>query len=213
MLTNITQECIPGSNNYLYWDGNIGSINLKNGSQAYLGAYNCSNPGTPVFFSHYINLIEMPSKPSSTSDLTTLTSSFSTSFATLFITSSLVTSPTTSPSSSPVPSISSPTDGSSNAAAIGGGIGGGLGGALVLIAAALAFWRYRGRKDKEQKHEHAQLNWTTNHNHDAVFQNHKTNSDESSYQPATTYPPPQSISELPSTPRYGNNPARQLFEI
>ncbi|KAI1878938.1 hypothetical protein JX265_003115 [Neoarthrinium moseri] len=50
-------SCSPGSFNTIYWDGRIDPIDINNGSQAYLAAWNCSNlSASPVFFSHYFNL-------------------------------------------------------------------------------------------------------------------------------------------------------------
>ncbi|KAI4863438.1 hypothetical protein F4820DRAFT_374006 [Hypoxylon rubiginosum] len=194
-------ECIPGSDNYFYWDGNIGSIDLKNGSQAFLGAYNCSNPTTPIFFSHYINLIEAPpiSKPSSIS--TARTSSFSFSFSTSMATTA------TSPSIVTPTSTASPSNGPSNAAAIGGGIGGGLGGALLLIAIVFAFWKYRSKQGRDRQQ---QPGWANNQDYNTMAQNYSPNLYKS--------PPPTEIDSQPqaeylSNIRCGTNPERRLYEV
>ncbi|KAI8633356.1 hypothetical protein F5Y19DRAFT_471630 [Xylariaceae sp. FL1651] len=70
---NLT-ECQPGSDNSIYWNGDLGNIDLAVSDQAFLAACNCSDPdATPIFFSHCINLttadssVESPSSSSTNS--------------------------------------------------------------------------------------------------------------------------------------------------
>ncbi|KAI1118177.1 hypothetical protein F5Y14DRAFT_401336 [Nemania sp. NC0429] len=143
-------ECQSGSIDYIYWDGDLGGIDLKNGIQAFLSAYNCSNPGsTPVFFSHYINLTEPIISQSSS-----ITSSTATSTADS-TTSSAQPTTTNNPSTTPVATPTNTNDNSSkpssDAAAIGGGVGGGVGGAIVVAAIVYAIVKTRkGHKQTAQ---------------------------------------------------------------
>ncbi|KAK5451471.1 hypothetical protein LTS15_008236 [Exophiala xenobiotica] len=123
----------------IYWDGKISPIDLKNGSIAYLAAWDCDQPdATPIFFSHYINLTE-PVVTTTSSTSTTTTSGIPTS-----------ASPVSTSSITPAATAESNHSGGggSNSAALGGGIGGGIGGALVLIvlAALFIYWR-RGKRE------------------------------------------------------------------
>ncbi|KAI0527826.1 hypothetical protein F5B22DRAFT_582505 [Xylaria bambusicola] len=142
-------DCQPGDNDFIYWDGNIGDIDLKNGTQAFLEAFNCSDPGsTPVFFSHYINLTDhSASESTSITTSSTLTRTVSSIQSMVISTSApAVASPTLTSLSSP--STPPSTSSSSNAAAIGGGIGGGIGGAIVI--AAIIFALIKMQKGKSQ---------------------------------------------------------------
>ncbi|OTA93709.1 hypothetical protein M434DRAFT_395391 [Hypoxylon sp. CO27-5] len=196
--THDITDCIDGtSTDYLYWDGGIGSIDLKNGSQAYLGVWNCSDFTTPVFFSHYMNLVEDSSPSSSTT-----TSSTSTILSTSI-------SPTTSIATAPVAATPTSTNsahadesssyrGSSNAAAIGGGIGGGIGGALILIAAAVAFWKYRTRKSKSQQQPSQQIAaWANHQDYNAMSMSAGSNVYKPPYQASELESHSPSVSELP----------------
>jgi hypothetical protein len=142
--------------NYFYWDGNISPIDLKNGSQAYIAAWNCSEPGaTPIFFSHYVNLTAAASSSSSASSTAAATNSQTSTAApssTASQTPSSFASSSASSSATPVPASSGGS--SSNDAALGGGIGGGIGGAIVLTAAAFAFWKYRQSKQAKQRQQY-----------------------------------------------------------
>ncbi|KAI0120383.1 hypothetical protein F4776DRAFT_251803 [Hypoxylon sp. NC0597] len=196
--THDITDCIDGtSTDYLYWDGGIGSIDLKNGSQAYLGVWNCSDFTTPVFFSHYMNLVEDSSTPSSTTTSSaSTTSGISTSPPTSISTAPVVTPPLST--DSPHADESSSNRGSSNAAAIGGGIGGGIGGALVLIAAALAFWKYRTRKSKGQQQPNEQIAaWANHQDYNAMSVSPGSNVYKPPYQPSELESHPPSVSELP----------------
>ncbi|OTA69520.1 hypothetical protein K449DRAFT_384464 [Hypoxylon sp. EC38] len=198
MSTNALEDCIDGtSTNYLYWDGSIGSIDLKNGSQAYLGVWNCSDFTTPVFFSHYMNLVE----GSSASSSTTTSSTSTTSSASISPTTSIATAPVaTTPTSTNSPHVdeSSSYRGSSNAAAIGGGIGGGIGGALILIAAAIAFWKYRTRKSKDQQQPSQQIAaWANHQDYNAMSLSPNSNVYKPPYQASELESHPPSVSELP----------------
>ncbi|KAI0424415.1 hypothetical protein F5Y09DRAFT_353465 [Xylaria sp. FL1042] len=157
---HLLTDCQSGTNNFIYWDGNIGDIDLKNGTQAYLSAYNCSNPGsTPVFFSHYINLTEPVKSNSATSTVTdtvtdvTVTAT-SLALLTTMSTDSLAvpTSTGTNEASSPSSSSSSSSPSSSiNASDMAGGIGGGIAGAIVLAIIIFAFLKTRkARNEAEQ---------------------------------------------------------------
>ncbi|KAI6090143.1 hypothetical protein F4821DRAFT_256292 [Hypoxylon rubiginosum] len=139
---HIIYECAPSSDNQFYWNGDIGPIDLKNGSQAFLAAFDCYNPYTPVFYSHYINLTEALVVSSSSSTSMTSTSSSSTSRSTSLAATTTSALPVIESSTSTSP----PSDNSSNAAALGGGIGGGIGGALLLIAAGFGIWKYRSSR-------------------------------------------------------------------
>jgi len=141
---------VAPAQNFFYWDGNISPIDLKNGSQAYFAAWNCSDPdATPIFFSHYVNLTE-PAAASSSSRASSTAAAINSKINTTAPSSTAShTSSSFAPSSiTPVPASSGGS--SSNAAALGGGIGGGIGGAIVLAAAAFAFWKYRQSKQAKQ---------------------------------------------------------------
>ncbi|OAL24290.1 hypothetical protein AYO20_10717 [Fonsecaea nubica] len=132
----------------IYWDGKISPIDLKNGSIAYLAAWDCDQPdATPIFFSHYINLTE-PVVTTTSSTPTTITSASLASSTT----SGTPTSAGPVSTSSVTPAATAESNhsggGGSNSAALGGGIGGGIGGALVLIvlAALFIYWR-RGKRE------------------------------------------------------------------
>ncbi|KAK5632053.1 hypothetical protein RRF57_007767 [Xylaria bambusicola] len=151
-------DCQPGDIGSIYWDGDIGDIDLMNGTQAFLEVYDCLIPdSTPVFFSHYINLTDNSASESNSMTI------FSTPTLTVSSIQSVMTSskfpteasPTSShyssspsSSSSPSPSSTSSSPSSTNAAAIGGGIGGGIGGAIVI--AAIIFALLKTRKGKSQ---------------------------------------------------------------
>jgi hypothetical protein len=164
--------CSPGSFNSIFWDGRIDPIDLRNGSQAYLAAWNCSDPNaSPMFFSHYFNL----TKPTQSTSSDTMSSTASTT-----VTTATRPSQQTADSSSTSASTNSTFN---NAGAIGGGVGGGLGGALLLIAGGFALYRYR--KESHGK-EPAHL-YDTNHDvmqHDSVPTGHKV-----SMAPAGDYAP------------------------
>ncbi|KAJ9615751.1 hypothetical protein H2200_001828 [Cladophialophora chaetospira] len=139
--------CFDGTfpNNLTYWNGDIGDIDLSISNIAFLCIYasNCSDAGSPpVFNSHYFNLTD-PTVSSSTS-LPSSTSTSSTPTAT----------PPATTSSAPVASPTGGSSGSSDAAAIGGGVGGGVGGAIILCAAAFAFWRYHKNSKAKQMQQH-----------------------------------------------------------
>ncbi|KAI1204921.1 uncharacterized protein F4807DRAFT_445018 [Annulohypoxylon truncatum] len=192
VLTHPLTGCFDGSSrNFLYWDGSIGDIDLNNGTQAYLGVWNCSEPGSsPVFFSHYINLINASTTSSTISSTTTMSAS---SMATAPMTSS-----TPSTESSPSQASTPSTNGSSNAAAIGGGIGGGIGGALILIAAAFAFWKYRSGRDKGQPEAIQQIaDWPNHPEYSAMSPSQDLGVFKPSYQPSELSSHSQRVSELP----------------
>ena len=138
--------------NLIYWNGEIGSIDLKNGSIAYLAAWDRDQPhASPFFFSHYINLTESVVVATSSTSKTTSSRSSSTPTNT-----ALVTSSTQFRSSlAPIPSADNANQGSSrssNALALGAGIASGISGALVLLALVvwLIFWR-RAKRNKAQR--------------------------------------------------------------
>ncbi|XDG07070.1 hypothetical protein ABKA04_006685 [Annulohypoxylon sp. FPYF3050] len=184
-------DCEDGTGGgWLYWDGSIGDIDLNNGTQAYLGVWNCSEPGsTPVFFSHYINLIYS----SATSTTSTVSSSSTSPVATAPMTSS---PPATE--SAPTQAGTSSSNGTSNAAAIGGGIGGGIGGALILIAAAFAFWKYRSGKDMGQPEAAQQVaDWSNRPEYSAMSPSQEHGVFKSPYQPSELSSHSPRVSELP----------------
>ena len=111
--------------NYYYWDGNIGPIDLNHGIYAFIAAYNCSESTSPIFFSHYITLTESAAATNSGTNTAASCSS---------------ASPSAWPSATPVPASSGAS--SSTAAALGGGIGGGIGGAIVLVGVSFEIWKY-----------------------------------------------------------------------
>ncbi|KAI2623472.1 hypothetical protein GGS26DRAFT_219005 [Hypomontagnella submonticulosa] len=201
-------ECFDGNGtNFKYWDGDIGDIDLKDGSQAYLGVWNCSDFTTPVFFSHYMNLVEPPASSStSTSTSATQTSSESTSPPT-----AAATALTSSPAESPTQSPESQSNGSSNAAALGGGIGGGIGGALLLIGAAFAFWKYRNGKSQAQPPQQPPPAWVNDYN--AMAMSPGSNVYKAPDQPTELYVHPQSVPELPSQGGNGLVPNRPVYEM
>ncbi|KAI1281396.1 hypothetical protein F5Y07DRAFT_354576 [Xylaria sp. FL0933] len=147
---HLLTDCQSGTKDFIYWDGNIGDIDLKNGTQAYLSAYNCSNPGsTPVFFSHYINLTE-PVKSASASTSMSTDALVPTMSPALPTTTSTANVAAPSPTDTNEASSPSPHSSSINASAIGGGIGGGIGGAIVLVAVVFAFLKSRKGRDKAE---------------------------------------------------------------
>jgi hypothetical protein len=173
--------------NYLYWDGNISPIDLKNGSQAYLAAWNCSAPGTtPVFFSHYVNLTE-PAAASSSS------SASSTAAATNSETNTAAPSSSAPSSATPVPASSGGS--SSNAAALGGGIGGGIGGAIILTAAAFAFWKYRQSQQAKQRQQYQ--GGTYHMGQDSMHQGYQQSYPKPPYSDQTMSSRPSPPAELP----------------
>ncbi|KAI1407039.1 hypothetical protein F5Y13DRAFT_175814 [Hypoxylon sp. FL1857] len=195
--THDITDCIDGtSTDYVYWDGGIGSIDLKNGSQAYLGVWNCSDFTTPVFFSHYMNLVEDPSASSTTTSSSSAATAVSTSSSSSIATEPVVTPPTST--DSPPTDESQSSSGSSNAAAIGGGIGGGIGGALILIAAAFAFWKYRSAKNQKQQQPAQQIAaWANHQDYNAMSMSPGSNVYKPPYQPSELESHPPSVSELP----------------
>ncbi|KAI2469909.1 hypothetical protein F4781DRAFT_392874 [Annulohypoxylon bovei var. microspora] len=210
-------ECIDGtSNDSIYWDGDIGPIDLNNGSQAYLGVWNCSDFTTPVFFSHYMNLIEAPADSTTSSATTTSTSSSSVSSLATAATTSSTTSSTPAADPSPSPAGTSSSSGSSNGAAIGGGIGGGIGGALVLIAAAFAFWKYRSGKEKGQPGATQQIaDWSNHPEYNAMSPSQGSGVFKPSFQPSELGSQPPSVSELPPSsvgPAVNPDP-RRVYEM
>ncbi|KAI1393977.1 uncharacterized protein F4822DRAFT_386680 [Hypoxylon trugodes] len=213
--THTITDCIDGtSEDFLYWDGDIGSIDLKNGSQAYLGVWNCSDFTTPVFFSHYMNLVEAPAQSSTTSSSATSSSSTATSLPTAAATTPapLTTSGAGSTDSQKSTDSSS---GGSNAAAIGGGIGGGIGGALILIAAAFAFWKWKsGKANNQQQQQPTQqiANWANN-DYNAMSVSSGSNVYKLPHQTPELYSSPHSVSELPQSGG-GNGPyPEQRYEM
>lgn len=116
-------------------------MNLKVSSIAFIGVYNCTDgeaQGTPIFFSHYINLIE-PSGSVTTPSVVTVSATQSD-----VSTGTQVTTVQTAASSTATTSSDHDDGGSSKAVAIGAGVGGGIGGAL-LIAAVIALFMFRKR--------------------------------------------------------------------
>ncbi|KAI1104097.1 hypothetical protein F4804DRAFT_308220 [Jackrogersella minutella] len=219
-------DCIDGtSSNYLYWDGDIGPIDLNNGSQAYLGVWDCTKSSTPVFFSHYMNLTKASSSPSSSSSTTSVSSSSTSSSMSLATAGvSQTTSSTSQPTESSSPSASTASsDSHSNAAAIGGGIGGGIGAALVLVAAAFFFWKYRNGKNKGQQPPGQQdMSWANNNqDYNVMAMNPGTGAYKLPNQPSELESEPLSMSELsPSSPlpaaNAGNGPnmePRRVYEL
>ncbi|KAJ9613432.1 hypothetical protein H2200_003374 [Cladophialophora chaetospira] len=220
-VTNITnlritmeQEGAPGSvqshmildcplaseqNNY-YWDGNIDPIDLKNGSIAYLAAWDCDTDSTPYFFSHYINLTEPVDTTASTTTSSTASASSTTSASSTLATAVSTTSSASSTATSE--GDHSGGGGSSNAAALGGGIGGGIGGALVLIALGALFLYWRRGKRKALRGAQGDGNSST------MGELLPTNQHQT-YPPYQGYPPPHSYqyqpqqqypSEMPGSP-------------
>ncbi|KAK5953909.1 hypothetical protein OHC33_005180 [Knufia fluminis] len=192
---------------YYYWDGEISPIQLSDGNIAFLSAWNCSEPdATPIFFSHYFNLVEPVVSSSSSSVTPTSTGSLASVQSTLATqtgagvtsqssSSPTPTTPTGSPESSSSTGSSSGGDGGSDAAAIGGGVGGGIGGALVLIALGAFFLYWRRNKKKQQRlqtlHSGNRMGY-----HDQPYSN------------------PQSPGQMSSVPGYGQqtsyyNPPKQ----
>ncbi|OTB03762.1 hypothetical protein M426DRAFT_12263 [Hypoxylon sp. CI-4A] len=206
-LHDIT-ECIDGtSDDFIYWDGDIGSIDLNNGSQAYLGVWNCSENSTPVFFSHYINLVEDDSVSSTTSSAssTTTSSSASSSSTSLATGAMSVNSAAASPTDTSTPSEAASAD-TSNAAVIGGGIGGGIGGALLVIAVAFAVWKYRTGKKKNQRQPGGQqiATWANNQSYNPVaLTPNGSNMYKPPYGPTELYSHPSSVAEAQTTPGGG----------
>ncbi|KAI0834088.1 hypothetical protein F5Y06DRAFT_307155 [Hypoxylon sp. FL0890] len=197
-LTHSITGCIDGTSiDYLYWDGDIDPIDIKNGSQAYLGVWNCSDSiSEPIFYSHYINLVEDPSASSTTTSSASTNSSISTSPPTSIVTAPAVTPPTST--DSPPADESPSSNGSPNAAAIGGGIGGGIGGALVLIAAGFAFWKYRSEKNKTQQQPTEQIAaWANHPDYNAMSMSPGSNVYKPPSQPSELESHPMSVSELP----------------
>ena len=153
----------PIDTDYYYWDGDISPIDIKNGSIAFLSAWNCSEPdATPIFFSHYFNLSEpVAASSSSSASQSSATGSLASTQSVLATQTGATTGTATgSGSSSPTGSSSassstgsSKSGGGTNAAAIGGGVGGGIGGALVLIALGAFFLYWRRNKQKQQKQQ------------------------------------------------------------
>ncbi|KIW65012.1 hypothetical protein PV04_07304 [Phialophora macrospora] len=179
----------------IYWDGKISPIDLKNGSVAYLAAWDCDQPdATPIFFSHYINLTE-PVVTTTSSTSTTIPSTSSVSSTT----SGTPTSASPVSTSSVTPAATAESNhsggGGSNSAAIGGGIGGGIGGALVLIvlAALFVYW-HRGQREA--------LKRAPNHEpstRELLPQNQPFPRNSYPYQQQTSYP--SELSGIPSQPR------------
>ncbi|KAI0386067.1 hypothetical protein F5Y04DRAFT_245397 [Hypomontagnella monticulosa] len=208
-------QCVDGNGtNFIYWDGDIGDIDLDNGAQAYLGVWNCSDFTTPVFFSHYMNLVEPPPSSSSSISTSTQTSSASTSPA-----STAATAPTTStepPAQSPTQTPDNSSSGSSNAAALGGGIGGGIGGALLLIGAAFAFWKYRNGKNQAPAPLQPPPTWGSPQDYNAMSMSPGGTMYKAPDQPTELYTHPQSVPELhstQSTPGNGAMPTRPVYEM
>ncbi|KAI1302648.1 hypothetical protein F5Y03DRAFT_396403 [Xylaria venustula] len=179
--------CQSGANDFIYWDGNIGDIDLKNGTQAYLSVYNCSNPGsTPVFFSHYINLTE-PAISSST--VTGAAATTNSALPTTLSTSSVaVPSSTGTNQASSIPSLSF----SLNASAIGGGVGGGIGGAIALVAVGFAVLRIRKRRDNIEQAQNQTAPASSQ-----IYDEHSKSNHPASWQ-TTSYTPQWHASELES---------------
>ena len=140
-LTDAYADCQSGDIDSLYWDGDTGEIDLKNGTQAYLSAYNCSDPSSePVFTSYYFNLAERAAIDGApVTDTSAATST----------TSSATTTPIATNTTSPIiTSHSSPATLTTLAAGIAGGIGGGVVGAVVIVALAFALPRTRRKRNK-----------------------------------------------------------------
>ncbi|KAI1093514.1 hypothetical protein F5B19DRAFT_124187 [Rostrohypoxylon terebratum] len=202
-------DCIDSSGGgWLYWDGDIGDIDLNNGSQAYLGVWNCSEPGsTPVFFSHYMNLIN--------SSATASTSTVSTS-STLPAATAPITSPTSATEPAPTQAGTSSSNGSSNGAAIGGGIGGGIGGALIIIAAAFAFWKYRGGREKKQPVAVQQIaDWSNRPDYSSMSQGQGYGVLKPPYQPSELSSLSPMAPELPlsDVAPTGTTDSRRVYEM
>ncbi|KAI0971682.1 hypothetical protein F4678DRAFT_461045 [Xylaria arbuscula] len=180
--------CQSGVIDSLYWDGNIGNIDLKNGTQAYLSVYNCSNPGsTPVFFSHYINLTE-PVVSSST--VTGAAATTNSALPTTTTTTSAVAVPSLT-GTNEASSTSSPSS-SLNTSAIGGGIGGGIGGAIVLVAVGFAILRIRKRHGNIEQAQNQAAPASSQ-----IYHEHSKPSHPASWQ-NTSYTPQWHASELES---------------
>ncbi|KAI1342425.1 hypothetical protein F5Y15DRAFT_412934 [Xylariaceae sp. FL0016] len=127
-------ECGSSAVDSLYWDGDIGEIDLNNGSQAFLAAWDCIDEGI-IFYSHYINLTkaEVSAITFPTASSTTVTPSATNTAGP----STTVPSPAEQSSTSPPPN---------EASVIGGGVGGGVAGALVVFIAGFAVMRYRKKR-------------------------------------------------------------------
>lgn len=141
----------------MYWDGDLGSIDLNIGSIAYLAVWDCwdgAAVGTPIFFSHYFNLTAATTSKASVSTATgtretrSPTTDPSTSATTSFITNNPSSAAQTT---SPIASDNSHS--SNDTAVLAGGIGGGIGGAIVLVAAAVASWKLRRRRGTQEIQE------------------------------------------------------------
>lgn len=134
---------------YVYRDGKIRPIDLKNGSIAFLAAWDCDTNNTPLFFSHYINLTEPEVVLSSTASANAATTPpGQTSFL------ANTAPPNTATADNSTKSTSDRGNGdSNNIAAVASGIGGGIGGALLLCAVAglLIYYRRNKRKISQQK--------------------------------------------------------------
>lgn len=138
--------CSPGSHNITYWDGRISPIDIKNGSQAFLEAYDCTNDSYPVFYSHYFNLTEADAAVSSSSHSdsaspTILMTPTSTDTAAANPLSSASSAPTTTAAVTTTTNTGASTG--SSAAAVGAGVGGGVAGALLIVGGGVALWRLR----------------------------------------------------------------------
>ncbi|KAI1360632.1 hypothetical protein F5Y08DRAFT_343476 [Xylaria arbuscula] len=135
-------DCRPGVVDIIHWNGDIGEIDLENGTQTYLSAYNCSALSNEhVFVSHYFNLTRRVASED--------TSATSTSTVTRIMSSvqSMITTPTvTKGPAIVVTSHASPAALKNFAAAIIGGIGAGIGGAIVIVALVCVFPRDRKQR-------------------------------------------------------------------
>ncbi|KAH8647244.1 hypothetical protein BX600DRAFT_476362 [Xylariales sp. PMI_506] len=129
-------SCSPGSNNLIYWDGQIDPIDLANGTQAYLAAWNCSEPNaSPIFFSHYFNLTAPTASTANTSETTNSTTPTATG-----------SGKDGTQSTSSAAGTEQGTTKISTAAVIGGSVAGGVGGSLVFLLGVYALLRYHRKK-------------------------------------------------------------------
>ncbi|KAI0394535.1 hypothetical protein F5Y17DRAFT_475617 [Xylariaceae sp. FL0594] len=118
-------------NPWVYWDGDLGPIDLANGRQMFLAAWNCSGGAFPVFLSHYFDLVDAPTTtPTPTPNNNTTASITPLPLSTSSGSSTPITSSSSS-STTNTDTAGAGGGGSTNAAAIGGGVGGGI--ALVGI--------------------------------------------------------------------------------